>query len=57
MKKILVLCFATSEVFVRSFPPNLETTEDWFDTYYNDTKLREKDCHYMVVDELKMNIA
>ena len=57
MKKIIVLCFSTGEVFVRDFPEELKDSEDWFETDYNNVGLRPKDCQWMVVDELKINIA
>lgn len=57
MKKIIILCFSTGEVFVRDFPEELKDSEDWFETKHNNVDLRPKDCQWMVVDELKINIA
>ena len=56
MEKIILLDFCTAEVVIRDYPEGLEDSSDWFETEFNDVELREKDCQYMVVRELKINI-
>ncbi len=55
MKRIVILNFASGEVFIRNYPDDLENSEDWFDSKYNDVDMRAADCQWMVVDELIIN--
>lgn len=55
MKRIVILNFSSGEVLIRSFPDEIENSEEWFDSKYNDEDLRAADCQWMVVDELIIN--
>jgi hypothetical protein len=55
MKRIVILNFASAEVLIRPYPDELENSEDWFDSKYNDEDMRAADCQWMVVDELIIN--
>jgi hypothetical protein len=55
MQRIVILNYNSGEVIIRNFPEDIENTEEWFDSEYNDEDLREGDCNYMVVDELIIN--
>jgi hypothetical protein len=55
MKRIVILNFSSGEVLIRHFPDELENSEDWFDSKYNDEDIRAADCQWMVVDELIIN--
>jgi hypothetical protein len=55
MKRIIILNFSSEEVLIRHFPDELENSEDWFDSKYNDEDIRAADCQWMVVDELIIN--
>ena len=55
MQRIVILDYNSGEVIIRNFPENIENTEEWFDSKYNDEDLREGDCNYMVVNELIIN--
>jgi len=55
MKRIVILNFNSGEVIIRNFPDDLENSEEWFDSKYNDEDMRAADCQWMVVDELIIN--
>ncbi len=55
MKKIVILNFSSGEVIIRNFPDEIENSEEWFDSKYNDEDMRAADCQWMVVDELVIN--
>lgn len=55
MQRIVILNYNSGEVIIRNFPEDIENTEEWFDSKYNDEDLREGDCNYMVVNELIIN--
>jgi hypothetical protein len=55
MNKIVVLNYETGEVFVRNIPEDMEE-EDWWDSNFNDVGLKESNCHYMVVAQIKIDI-
>jgi hypothetical protein len=52
MKRIVILNFSSAEVIIRNFPDEIENSEEWFDSKYNDEDLRPADCQWRVVDEL-----
>jgi hypothetical protein len=56
--KIIILNFATAEVFIFPYDENIyDNCEDFFDSpYCEELGLRESDCQYMVVDNLKLQI-
>jgi hypothetical protein len=56
--KIIILNFNTSEVSVFPYDEGrYDNAEDFFKSEYcKELGIREKDCQYMVVDELKINI-
>ncbi len=56
--KIIILDFSTSEVFIFPYDENIyENSEDFFDSAYcEELGLRETNCQYMVVDQLKLQI-
>lgn len=57
MQKIIILDFASGSVYASYFPEELDNAEDWFDSEFNIVNLREKNCHYMVVDaSLEVNL-
>lgn len=55
MKKIVILNFSSQEVIIRNFPDEIENSEEWFDSKYNNEDMRAADCQWMVVDELIIN--
>jgi len=55
MQRIVILNYNSGEVIIRNFPEDIENTEEWFDSKYNDEDLREGDCNYMVVKDLIIN--
>jgi len=56
--KIIILNFATAEVFIFPYDENIyNDSGDFFDSpYCEELGLRETDCQYMVVDNLKLQI-
>lgn len=58
MKKIIILNFEIGEVHVFNFDENIwESAEDFFTSEEcEEFDLREEHCHYMVVDELNIQI-
>jgi hypothetical protein len=55
MKRIVILNFSSAEVIIRNFPDEIENSEEWFDSKYNDEDLRATNCQWMVIDELVIN--
>tara|TARA_R110000868_G_scaffold54673_5_gene170683 strand:- start:7589 stop:7762 length:174 start_codon:yes stop_codon:yes gene_type:complete len=55
MQKIVILNFESGEVIIRNYPIDLEDSEDWFNSQYNDLDIRASDCEFMVVDNLIIN--
>lgn len=55
MKRIVILNFSSAEVIIRNYPEELENSEEWFDSKYNDLDMRAADCQWMVIDELIIN--
>jgi len=55
MRKIVILNFASGEVIIRNYPNDLEDSQDWFDSDYNDLDIRASDCEWMVVENLIIN--
>lgn len=56
--KIIILDFSRGEVFVFPYNENIyDNAEDFFESdYCKDKGIRETDCQYMVVDELRLQI-
>jgi hypothetical protein len=55
MRRIVILNYSSEEVIIRNFPEELVNVDDWFSSKYNDEDIREKDCSYMLVDDLIIN--
>jgi hypothetical protein len=55
MKRIVILNFESGEVIIRNYPNDLEDSQDWFDSEYNDLDIRASSCEWMVVDDLIIN--
>jgi len=55
MRKIIILNFESGEVIIRNYPNDLEDSQDWFDSEYNDLDIRASDCEWMVVENLIIN--
>lgn len=55
MNKIVILTYDTGEVFVRDIPEDMEADE-WWESDFNDAKLVDIDCHYMIVNQVKIDI-
>ena len=58
MQKIIILCFITTEVFVFPFDENIyENAQDFFSSEEcEELGLKERDCQYMVTDDLRIII-
>ncbi len=55
MKKIIILDFRTSDVFVYDYDINIwENGEDFIES--EEVNLNSNDCQWMIVDELKIQI-
>jgi len=59
MKKIIILDYTSGEVYVFNYDSNIFTDFSDFCNVINeeyDLNLYERNCNWMIVDELKINI-
>jgi len=56
--KIIILDFSTTETHVFPYDENIyDNSEDFFDSAYcKELGIRERDCQYMVVEDLTLQI-
>lgn len=53
MKKIIILDFSDGEIYIKDYDP-----KQWEDAenFLEEHGFREKDCQWMITDQIKLNI-